>query len=356
MRVKKDPTKSVLAAAFFSAVLWTMAHNVHAAPKGEKLETAREHEIQPGETLGAIALMYGISAEDLMTANGIENPDKIFFGQKLTLPGSSKDGTLTKRGVEVKVPKGFTLNRIAASYQVSPDAIVKANRLDNPDRLREGQKLLIPGAKRIVELVPPPPCYKNAVTLYRVRTDQTLEMPLEFCNGKPNMPGLQQLSDLARSIARPTEVNLHPRLMVLLQKVADHYPGKRIEIISGQRAKVEKGTESYHNKGRAVDFRVEGVSNRALSQFVRSFENVGVGYYPNSVFIHMDTRERSAYWIDYSKPGEKAIYGRKGMSKDELEEIRAKRRAQKSSHTHTSLSAENDDEPGSEKNGDDPTS
>ncbi len=344
MRPRHNPQLKLSAAAFFWTAMWTMSHSVHAASSAEKRDLPREHEIQQGETLGQIALEYGISLSDLMEANQLENADKIFYGQKLVLPGDPKDGVLTKAGVKLEVPRGFTINRIAALYEVSPRDIIRANKLTDPDRIREGDTLLVPGVKRVVALVPPPPCYKNAVTVYRVRTDETLEVPLEFCNGRPNTNGIKQLSSLADSISRPTGVDLHPRVLTLLQDVADHYPGKRIEIISGQRARKEDGHESYHNKGQAVDFRVEGVSNRALVAFVRSFDTVGVGYYPNSVFIHMDTREKSAYWIDYAGPGEKAIYGRKGMTKEEVDAIRERRRNAARTRTRGKLSAENEQE------------
>ena len=43
--------------------------------------------------------------------------------------------------------------------------------------------------------------------------------------------------------------------------------------------------------------------------FRRTFQHVGVGYYPNSSFVHLDVRDGpSAFWIDYSGPGQKAIY------------------------------------------------
>ena len=40
--------------------------------------------------------------------------------------------------------------------------------------------------------------------------------------------------------------------------------------------------------------------------------NAGVGYYPNSVFVHLDTRdanEGAAFWTDFSGPGETPRYG-----------------------------------------------
>lgn len=316
-----------------------IAGTAHA--KGENAETEpKVHEIQPGETLLGIAISYGITMKDLMETNAIENPDRILFGQKLILPVDPRWGRLTKAGVVLEVPGGFTLTRIASLYGTSVREIIRANKLLNPDRIREGQTLLIPGAKRVVELVPPPPCFKDPVTLYRIRTDETLELPLELCNGKINVEGMKMVSKLTNSVSKPTDFDLHPRLIMLMQKVAEHYPGKRIEVVSGQRRKRQKGNESYHNKGQALDFRVSGVSNRALTQYLRSLDKVGVGYYPNSVFVHMDVREKSAFWIDYSGPGEKAIYGRRGMTKKEIEAIREKRRRKVNTQKTQDLSTE----------------
>jgi uncharacterized protein YcbK (DUF882 family) len=227
------------------------------------------------------------------------------------------------------VPKGITLSRIAELYGIPWKRIARANKLANPDMLREGQRLLIPGATEVIELIPPPPCYKDAVTLYRVQNGETHKVSLCFCDGRTNPEALEVLSAMSGPLKKRAPFDLHPRLAQLLQRVADRYPGKRIEIISGQRLKKSKKRESYHNVGRAIDFRIEGVSNRKLQSFVRTFHNVGVGYYPNSVFIHMDTRDRSAYWIDYSRPGEKAIYGRAGMTKAEVQAVRDKRKAAK---------------------------
>jgi len=83
-----------------------------------------------GKTLGGIALAYGIAQEALMEENGLSDADRIFFGQKLIIPGANpKWGIRTKQGVQIVVPKGFTLSRIAVAYEVSPQAIVRANKL-----------------------------------------------------------------------------------------------------------------------------------------------------------------------------------------------------------------------------------
>jgi len=103
---------------------------------------------------------------------------------------------------------------------------------------------------------------------------------------------------------------LHPRLLQLLEQVVEHFPGHPVEIVSGYRP----GTSaSRHAHARALDLRLVGVRHETLRDFARRLPGAGVGYYPNSVFIHLDVRdddEGSAFWTDYSGPGETPRYGR----------------------------------------------
>ncbi len=107
------------------------------------------------------------------------------------------------------------------------------------------------------------------------------------------------------------EHKMDPRLMKLLFQTGHHWPGRRLEVVSGYRhPDVAKNPHSPHMKGLACDFRVEGVKTAELRDYLRhTFDKVGVGYYPNSSFVHLDVRkDRSAFWIDYSGPGERAVY------------------------------------------------
>jgi uncharacterized protein YcbK (DUF882 family) len=107
-----------------------------------------------------------------------------------------------------------------------------------------------------------------------------------------------------------------PRLAELLYKVSRHFDGRRILVVAGYRApKVAKqkgNPRSPHKLGLACDFRVDGVPSTTLRDFVRAtFHGVGVGWYPNSDFVHLDVgRKKDAFWIDYSGPGERARYSR----------------------------------------------
>jgi hypothetical protein len=99
------------------------------------------------------------------------------------------------------------------------------------------------------------------------------------------------------------EPRLDARLVRALVDVSDHYGGRPLRIVSGYRS-TSYFKDSRHKQNRAVDFSVPGVPNEVVRDYVRTFSNVGVGYYPNSSFIHLDVREYSAYWVDYSRPGE----------------------------------------------------
>lgn len=311
-----------------------------ARKESEKLREASVYIVKDGDYLGGIAMANGVSITDLIEANGLDDPDKIYSGMELMIPGapmhtgeneSPKSEKAPARKIYVEVPKGFTLTRIAKVYGVSVSAIVKANsNLDNPDNLQAGARILIPGATEEIELVPPPPCYNPAVEFYRIKSDETEKIHLTFCNGKPNPAGVDKLSHFTSPLnLKKMPFPLHPRLAVLLQKVADHFPGRRLEVVSGQRLQKRKNHESFHTKGQAIDFRVAGIPNRTLVNFVREFEDTGVGFYPNSVFVHLDTRKRNAFWIDYSRPGERAIYARAGMTQEDVERIRTTRQTRK---------------------------
>jgi hypothetical protein len=57
--------------------------------------------------------------------------------------------------------------------------------------------------------------------------------------------------------------------------------------------------------------RVTGVANRHLFELPRrSFSDIGVGYYPDSTFVHLDVRDRSTIWVDHSGPGQTPCYSR----------------------------------------------
>lgn len=74
---------------------------------------------------------------------------------------------------------------------------------------------------------------------------------------------------------------------------------KPVQLISGYRS-LDTNNElrshsrgvakkSYHTKGQAMDFHIEGISLSNVRKAALSLKAGGVGYYPSSNFVHIDT-------------------------------------------------------------------
>ncbi|HEX6286520.1 MAG TPA: LysM peptidoglycan-binding domain-containing protein [Acidimicrobiia bacterium] len=94
-----------------------------------------DYTVQHGDTLGGIAREHDVSLSDLIQANNISNPNLIYPGQKLTIPGSEEVYT---------VVFGDTLGRIAKRYKTSVSQLTSANNIPNPNIILVGQQILIP--------------------------------------------------------------------------------------------------------------------------------------------------------------------------------------------------------------------
>lgn len=95
---------------------------------------------------------------------------------------------------------------------------------------------------------------------------------------------------------------IDPQLIRLIAQVSDVFGGRPIQVISGYREQ-SHAKDSRHKRGKALDFSIEGVPNWALRDYLRRLRHTGIGYYPNSSFVHVDVRGYPAYWVDLSRPG-----------------------------------------------------
>jgi LysM repeat protein len=97
------------------------------------------YTVKQGDTLSQIAENHKVSLSELINVNNLSNPNLIRPGQVIKIPG--QDG-----GSEILyvVARGDTLNRIAARYKASVRRIVSANKISNPDIIRIGQEILVP--------------------------------------------------------------------------------------------------------------------------------------------------------------------------------------------------------------------
>jgi LysM repeat protein len=102
------------------------------------------YQVQPGDTLSAIAARMGVSVESLAAANGLEPSGLLISGTSLRAVGgagrSAAAPTSSSAGGYV-VQRGDTLSALAARMGVSVDALAAANGLDPSGLLISGTSL-----------------------------------------------------------------------------------------------------------------------------------------------------------------------------------------------------------------------
>lgn len=106
-------------------------------PDDAQTDCVRIHIVKRGDTLGAIAKMHGMTAEEIASANDITEPDKIEAGSVLRLPREDRPRCY-------RVEKGDTLWKIARRFGTTVADLINLNRLTCPGRLRPGQMLRLP--------------------------------------------------------------------------------------------------------------------------------------------------------------------------------------------------------------------
>lgn len=97
------------------------------------------YTVASGDTLSAIASKFGVTVEEIVSANGIADPNLIYVGQRLSIPIG---GTASTKHVYT-VQSGDTLSGIAAKFGTTYQAIAAANGISDPNRIYPGQVLTI---------------------------------------------------------------------------------------------------------------------------------------------------------------------------------------------------------------------
>lgn len=104
------------------------------------------HIVQAGETLYSIAIAHHTTTDAIVARNGLPGTEAIVVGQALVIPVGQDVAAITPAPAKVAhtVRSGDTLSSLARQYRTSPAAIQKDNpQIADPEHLDVGMVLLI---------------------------------------------------------------------------------------------------------------------------------------------------------------------------------------------------------------------
>ncbi len=139
-----------------------------------------------------------------------------------------------------------------------------------------------------------------SLRFHNINTGERLSS--KFHNGRGFIKSeLMKLNHILRDRRTNRVRRMDPSLFLKLDKIQKgfHFRNAEVKIICGYRtartnAKMRRRSRqvalrSYHIKGQAIDLRFTGVSLSHLRHTAINLHDGGVGYYPRSNFVHVDT-------------------------------------------------------------------
>lgn len=120
-----------------------------------------------------------------------------------------------------------------------------------------------------------------------------------FRDGVYDPEALAKLDEILRDHRQNKVHPIATKLIDALHAVQQELGGQELHIISGyrtpktnamlRRRSGQVAKNSYHMHGMAVDIRAPGTATRNIRGAAKSLQVGGVGWYPRSGFVHMDT-------------------------------------------------------------------
>lgn len=141
---------------------------------------------------------------------------------------------------------------------------------------------------------------EGRLTWYNLHTDERLAVTYRNDAGHYDHGALDEINFVLRchytNEVAAMDVRLIEYVNLVQKKLGD---GKEIHVVSGYRSPEYQALlvrtsrraarHSYHVQGQAIDLQIPGVHPWAVRQAAFKLKCGGVGYYPRSKFVHLDS-------------------------------------------------------------------
>lgn len=177
-----------------------------------------------------------------------------------------------------------------------------------PGHGRDRRRLVFYGASAAAMLLAAPAAFASqprALSFYHTHTAERLKITYAE-RGRVLPEALDEISRFLRDFRSGEAHPIDPGLLDTLHQLQQLTGGRGpYEIISAYRSPQTNemlrtnstgvAQRSLHMEGRAMDVRLRGVATSELRRAALGLQAGGVGYYPDSDFVHVDTG-RVRYW------------------------------------------------------------
>lgn len=141
---------------------------------------------------------------------------------------------------------------------------------------------------------------ERALSFHNTHTGESLDRVVFWANGKYLPEHLKRINYILRDHRTNEVKRIDPGLLNILYSVQRSlHTTEPLHIVSGFRSKSSNAKlrrasggvarKSLHVKGQAIDFRIPGRDLRDIRNAATVMAQGGVGYYPASEFVHLDT-------------------------------------------------------------------
>ena len=149
---------------------------------------------------------------------------------------------------------------------------------------------------------------ERVLSFFHTHTGERLKIAY-CCDGEYQPDALNRINHLLRDFRVDEVKPIDPKLLDLLHElggtldtdqpyhVISGYRSPKTNVMLRERGGAHTGvaSKSLHMAGKAIDIRLPGVKLDHLRGAAQSLKRGGVGYYPSSNFVHVDTG-RVRYW------------------------------------------------------------